>query len=255
MPSTGIYQKIAKIMSEINYLQTDKTIKLKSGDTYNVISSVKVFTIIRQKLKENNLVFIPKRCLANPMLQGALHATNGDVKVGSTVLTTINLSIEIVDTETGECCSVEGSGQGSDTQDKGASKAVTNAYKNIMQKLFLIPIGDDPDEYDSDDLDEEIKRKASSQTTPQPKKEEQPSERLTEQLIGAVLTEFQLNTNKDTSECRKLFINQINGCQRLSEVPTDQYKTLINMVAQYYATSTLKCKTPSLDRAIGISKE
>jgi len=58
-------------------------------------------------------------------------------------LTTVNVKFTICDCETEEAIEANGVGQGADTQDKGAPKALTSAYKFFILKMFMVSTGDD----------------------------------------------------------------------------------------------------------------
>ncbi len=61
-------------------------------------------------------------------------------------LTSIIVRHTFVDGDSGESFEVKSLGTGSDKQDKGAYKAYTGAMKYMLQKVFLLPIGDaDPE--------------------------------------------------------------------------------------------------------------
>jgi hypothetical protein len=63
-------------------------------------------------------------------------------------LTTIALTIRLIDGESGETLTVRWLGCGVDNQDKGLYKALTGAVKYFLLKTFLIPTGDDPEASD-----------------------------------------------------------------------------------------------------------
>ncbi|MBK7865238.1 MAG: ERF family protein [Archangiaceae bacterium] len=58
---------------------------------------------------------------------------------------TLRMKLTAHDGETGESLSWEMFGQGSDSLDKGAFKAITGAMKYGLLKPFLVPTGDDPE--------------------------------------------------------------------------------------------------------------
>ena len=56
----------------------------------------------------------------------------------------VTISAKIIDVDTGESLEVgDYPGLGIDNQDKGYGKAISYAFKYILQKLFLLEIGDD----------------------------------------------------------------------------------------------------------------
>ena len=130
-----IYEKLLKIMSDVPYLKKDGKVDY-SSNKYRFLSESKVTTIMRDRLLDYGLIVFPIK--------------QDIVKEGN--VTTLNVVYKMVDTETGESIEIASSGQGSDTQDKGAGKAMTNAFKYMWLRTFAIPTGEDPDDYSSDEL-------------------------------------------------------------------------------------------------------
>lgn len=59
--------------------------------------------------------------------------------------TTVEMNFELIDAETGYSFTGHGVGYGSDSGDKGASKAQTSCVKSWLMKTFLVSSGDDPE--------------------------------------------------------------------------------------------------------------
>lgn len=128
-----LYQKLAKIMGEVSYIQKDQ--KIEYGSTrYTAATERAVLNAIRPKLVENGLILIPVNGVVVPV-QSAKGA----------YVTSLSVDYRLVDTETGEHIDLWSTGQGHDSSDKGAGKAFTYATKYALLKLFLIETGDDPD--------------------------------------------------------------------------------------------------------------
>ncbi|NBI28316.1 ERF family protein [Chengkuizengella marina] len=144
---TGLYQKMLKVMSEVDYLQKDNKVEFettKYKTQYKAISEEKVTTSVRTALVENKLVVFPIE---------QKHSKDGN-------LTTVDVKYKIVDAETGESEILVSSGTGVDTQDKGVGKAMTYAFKYLFLRSFAIPTGEDPDKISSAELDEKQKKQA-----------------------------------------------------------------------------------------------
>jgi hypothetical protein len=73
-------------------------------------------------------------------------------KTGKYLLTKLVAEYKIVDVESGESELICTVGQGMDSGDKGAGKAMTYAYKYAQRELFMIPTGDDPDHTSIEEL-------------------------------------------------------------------------------------------------------
>jgi len=149
----NIYQKISKIMSEVNSLKKDG--KVAFGNTrYNFLSEAKTTQIFREKFVENGLVLLPIK---------ANDVKDGSVTKGHYIYRLINVDdpAEFIDLET--------TGQGHDSSDKGSGKASSYAYKYLLWRTFAIPSNDDPDNISSAETTEKAKiiekQKADSKKT------------------------------------------------------------------------------------------
>lgn len=60
-------------------------------------------------------------------------------------LTTVEMDFELIDSATGYSMFGHGVGYGSDSGDKGASKAQTSCVKSWLMKTFMVSSGDDPE--------------------------------------------------------------------------------------------------------------
>ena len=71
-----------------------------------------------------------------------------DVQAGKMRLVRINVQYEAISAEDGSSVSFAGIGEGCDTSDKAAGKALSYAYKTAIFQLFAVPVAgqDDPDQ-------------------------------------------------------------------------------------------------------------
>lgn len=60
-------------------------------------------------------------------------------------LTTVEMDFDLIDADTGYTLTGHGVGYGSDSGDKGASKAQTSCVKSWLMKTFMVSSGDDPE--------------------------------------------------------------------------------------------------------------
>lgn len=133
----NIYQKIAEVMKEVQYLAKDDQVAF--GTTkYKALSEEKVTTVMRQKLIDHGLVVYP--AFQTSSRQGQI--THVDVVYRMVNIDDPNEFIEIA------TC-----GDGADTQDKGSGKAMTYAFKYMWLRTFALPTGEDPDKISSAELD------------------------------------------------------------------------------------------------------
>lgn len=156
----SIYEKILEIMKAVNHIQKDDTVSYKSTN-YKALSEEKVTAIMREKMIEQKLIVFPVK---------------QDFRKDG-YISHVDVTYRIVDTETGDYIEVTSCGDGADTQDKGAGKAMTYAYKYMWLRTFAIPTGEDPDKIASAQLDDmekgetpEPPKKKSMSEPPKPKK-------------------------------------------------------------------------------------
>lgn len=133
----NIYEKILDIMVNVKYLSKDDTVEFKTTK-YKALSEEKVTSIMRQQMIEHKLIVYPIAMKRERVNQ----------------ITSVDVTYRILNVENpDEYVDVVSSGDGADTQDKGAGKAMTYAYKYMWLRTFGIPTGEDPDKVSSDELD------------------------------------------------------------------------------------------------------
>lgn len=143
----NIYQKILNIMSRVEYLAKDDSVEFKQTK-YKAMSEEKVTRILRKEMISEGLVVYQKE-LTSSRSENISH---------------VDVIYRIVNAENpDEYIDVASCGDGYDSQDKGAGKAMTYAFKYMWLRTFAIPTGEDPDKISSEEIDEieaERKRKA-----------------------------------------------------------------------------------------------
>lgn len=140
---TNLAAKLAAVMGEIPKLP-------KSGwndfHKYAFASEADVSEAVRSALANAGIVMIPQ-------VRGKARRIEIESAKGSRWIT--ELTVDLLLTDGTEQFTVTVIGQGEDSGDKGANKALTAAVKYGLLKTFLIPTGDDPD--------------AHGESSPQPK--------------------------------------------------------------------------------------
>ncbi|MES1922924.1 hypothetical protein MHBO_004454 [Bonamia ostreae] len=97
---------------------------------------------------------LPVKCNAKEIdFQYEKSGYQGKVDKKAITMTSLVTTWKVVDVDSGESIEIESPGNGADTQDKGAGKAFTYAYKNAIQKMFMLFSGEDTDNDHSDKLD------------------------------------------------------------------------------------------------------
>ena len=138
----SLHEKIVAIMGEVQYIQKDMRVSFQRTN-YSALSETKVTSVIRNQLIKYGLTMIP-------VYQEYQRIVEKDITV-------LNVTYRLTDSNSGEYIDVVSTGEGRDTQDKGAGKASTYAFKYALLRLFNIPTGDDPDIISSDEHDHNIK--------------------------------------------------------------------------------------------------
>ena len=152
----NLYQKINKIMSEIEYLKKDDKVvtNTKTNAGYKAISEEKVTSEIRKGLIKYGIVIIPIE-QEHTREDERLKDQYGNDKINRITTVDVKYKIQNID-DIEDYIVVASSGTGVDTQDKGVGKAMTYAYKYMLLRTFAIPTGDDPDKISSDVYSEQF---------------------------------------------------------------------------------------------------
>jgi hypothetical protein len=133
----NIYEKIASIMGDIQYLAKDDRVEFNKT-SYRALSEEKVTSIMRAELLKHKLIVYP-----------VAQATN---RAGT--ITHVDVTYRMVNVEDPkEYIEIASCGDGADTQDKGSGKAMTYAFKYMWLRTFALPTGEDPDKISSAELD------------------------------------------------------------------------------------------------------
>ena len=120
----GLHKKLLNVMKNAKKLIKENS----SGMPYaSVTHNMTTQTVKEQFLKEG-LIFIP---------YVKSHSRDGNIHH-------VTVAAEIIDTDTGDKLPIgDFPGSGVDNQDKGYGKALSYAFKYLLQKLFLLEIGKD----------------------------------------------------------------------------------------------------------------
>lgn len=145
-----IEDKILSIMRKVEYLAKDD--KVEFGNTkYKALSEEKVTVIMRRACLDEGVIVYPVEMT---------ESRDGNI-------IHVHVKYRLVDTEDNTSIDVVSCGDGHDTQDKGAGKAMTYAFKYMWLRTFAIPTGEDPDKVSSDEItaketEEQIKKQKIS---------------------------------------------------------------------------------------------
>lgn len=137
----GLHQKLAEVMQEIRGVQNDKR---NTNQNYGYVSDAALVKEVRDRLATRKVTILP--CVV-PESIVVTERPKGP-------LTTFAVRYVFTDGDTGETAEAVTVGQGFDSLDKGAYKAMTGALKYVLRQSFLIPTGDDAEAPQPADLDE-----------------------------------------------------------------------------------------------------
>ena len=143
----NIYQKIAAVMEDVQYLAKDDSVDAGYGKSYRAITEEKVTSTVRASMHKHGLVVYPRSMQTNVSAE-VVQTQKGE---RTNRVTHIDVIYRMVNTDdAGEYIDIASSGTGVDSQDKGIGKAMTYAYKYMLLRTFAIPTGEDPDKISSD---------------------------------------------------------------------------------------------------------
>lgn len=134
-PKLALVRKLHKIAKAITHIEKRGT---NSAQGYSFVQSLDVTRDVRAQLQRNKLVVIPG------IVPGSLqHFTETG---GKSFVTTVDLTYDVIDIETGAELRMTWAGAGADIGgDKGLYKAMTGGFKYALMNLFQIPATNDPE--------------------------------------------------------------------------------------------------------------
>lgn len=137
-----IQERILEVMRNVQYIAKDDNVEF--GKTkYRALSEEKITSIMRAELIKVGVIVYPIQQRRE--------------RVGSITSVDVTYRLQCAD-DPEDYIDVVSSGDGADTQDKGAGKAMTYAYKYMWLRTFAIPTGEDPDKFSSAELDEKQRK-------------------------------------------------------------------------------------------------
>lgn len=138
--SKGLYQKMAAVMGKCGY------IKKRGRNTvqgYDYVMAADIAGEMGSLLAEHGLAFAPVE-------QEWDWDTRESSRGGALFVCKLHVKYSLLDTETGQSIIIPSFGEGMDSGDKAAYKAMTGALKYALIQTFLIAAGDDPEEETED---------------------------------------------------------------------------------------------------------
>lgn len=140
---TNIARKMALVMAEAGWIEKGSQVKMGGKVAYDYVSEAQFIAELRPLFVKHKLVVAPVK--TEIVSIDKTEKAGNDGKVSVSYLTTINVTYNIYDVDSGEILSIAMPGQGIDSGDKGIYKALTGAFKNMLRQGFMIGTGVDPE--------------------------------------------------------------------------------------------------------------
>ena len=144
----GLYQKMHAIMCESEAIEKNMLVGDGGKNSYRAISEASVLNGVKPLLKKYGLILFP----IETSITEDFKEFEGKYGTSQRFMSCLHAKYKIVDVESGEFEILETVGYGADSQDKGSGKAMTYAYKALLQKTFMLFSGEDTDNEHSDDI-------------------------------------------------------------------------------------------------------
>ena len=146
-----LYTKLYAVMNDSEKIEKNMTVG-KGGNAYKAVSEAEILNMIKPLFKKYQLIIFPISGEIQDHCMVWDKTYNGQATPTLRAMTELKVMYRIVDTASGEFQDVVGFGNGSDPQDKGAGKAFTYSFKNVLSKTFMLFSGEDTDNTHSDDI-------------------------------------------------------------------------------------------------------
>ena len=145
---SSLYKKMHQVMMDSEAIEKKMTVG-EGKNSYKAVSEAAVLNAIKPLLKKHGLVMFP----VGVRISESFQEYQGKYGTTQRFMSELHARYKIVDIDTGEYEILETVGYGADSQDKGSGKAMTYAYKALIQKTFCLFSGEDTDNEHSDDIE------------------------------------------------------------------------------------------------------
>ena len=124
-----IYQAMVNVANGLRQQGIAKSKQTTGGGNFKYRGIDQVYQAVSPLLCENNIIIRPANIVREE-----------DVQAGKMRLVRLAVTYEAICAEDGSAMTFEGIGEGCDTSDKAAGKALSYAYKTALFQLFAIPV-------------------------------------------------------------------------------------------------------------------
>lgn len=157
---SGLHVKLSELYAIVTNIEKHGTAPQAMGG-FAFVQASDAAAVIRRELAERWLTMLPE---SMTYVDGGIVVTSSGKQL---LLAHMHVTWRITDGETGESCTIESWGSGSDGNDKAIPKAITNAMKYAILAGFMIPQGDDPEREDQAGANGGIVGRGQQQAQPQ----------------------------------------------------------------------------------------
>lgn len=196
MTHKNIHEAINAVMQDVGYVKKSKAANLN----YTFAGEAALIAALRPSMVENGIYMTVSHV-------SEIRRENYTTAKGTPMVNTvIHAQVKFIHTS-GDSITVEAVGEGSDSGDKSANKAMTGLYKYAMRQTFCIETGDDPDKYHNEERQPEQKKTVRDRY----------AELLTEaESVGIATVDYQLPqdgniTDREVIELGKALRAEINS--------------------------------------------
>ena len=153
MSELNIYQRVNKVMKEVEYVQKDSSVST-GGGSYKAVSHDMVLAVLRKSMVGHGIV-VQAECLRSSLIQEKAVKADGD-KGHKMHLYSGDYAVHFVNVDNPEDrLSVTVNAHANDNGDKAPGKAMSYAVKYAMLKTFSLETGEDDEARFSDPYTEE----------------------------------------------------------------------------------------------------
>lgn len=153
---SAIHEAINKVMDEVGYVKKSRAQNLN----YSFAGEAALIAALRPSMVEHGLYMSIAKI--HNITRENYTTAKGTAMVNTVIHATVNFTHV-----SGESIEVDAVGEGSDSGDKSANKAMTGLYKYALRQTFCIETGDDPDKFANE---ERVNGKAPKQEEKKPEK-------------------------------------------------------------------------------------
>ncbi len=147
----NVHEAINGVMHEVGYVQKQKSEKL----TYTYLGEAGLIEALRPSMVNHGIYVSVRKVIK-------IYRDQYQTRSGTSMTSTVIHGVVRFSHVSGSHIDVEATGEGADSGDKSANKAMTGLYKYAVRQTFMIETGDDPDQFSSEAQERALKPSAKA---------------------------------------------------------------------------------------------